>query len=185
MLSLFFDSNAIWFTVPALLGTLLFSIKLILMLVLGDDAGVDVDAGDGGLGIGSEFISVQAFLALLMGFGWGGLGALKGFGWGLGASIGMGVVGAVIMMAILVITMRSMRSLSSSGNIALAALAGKTGDVTVAIPASGKGQGEVRLIVGDRERICYATTDGNELPSRSRVRVARVNADNTVTVEPV
>ncbi len=185
MFATLFDFNAIWFTVPALLGTLLFAIKLGMLLVLGDDGIDDADPTDASFGSTADFFSVQAILAMMMGFGWGGLGALRGFGWSVTASIASGVVGAVIMVGILALAMRGMRSLTSSGNIELAMLQSKTGEVTVTVPPAGKGQGEVRLIVGDRERVCYATSEGAEIPSRARVRVARVNSDNTVTVEPV
>jgi len=184
-LTIFFDSQAIWFTVPALLGTLLFSIKLALLLVLGDDSHAGEDASAGAFGSTADFLSVQALLAMLMGFGWGGLGALRGFGWSMGASIGAAVLGAAFATTILALAMRSVRSLSSSGNIDLTSLEGKTGEVTVSVPAAGKGQGEVRVVLGDRERICYAVSASVEVSSRSRIRVVAINSDNTVTVEPV
>jgi hypothetical protein len=43
----------------------------------------------------------------------------------------------------------------------------------------------VRLILGDREKRCDAVSAGEALPTRTRVKVSGVNADNTVTVERV
>ena len=43
MQELFFGPVAIWFTVPAIAGTVFFSLRTLLMLVGGADTGVDVD----------------------------------------------------------------------------------------------------------------------------------------------
>lgn len=188
MFSQLFEPTTIWFTIPALLGTGLFFIKLLIMLFLGDGGHGDFDLGHTDTGAAAEIFSVQALLAAAMGFGWSGLLALKTFNLSPGLSVLVGVGGAVLLMGIFMAVMRSMRKLSTSGNIELSALAGAMGEVTVAIPAAGKGTGEVRLVIGDRERRCYATqkpTAGEELASRTRVRVSAINPDNTVTVEPV
>jgi hypothetical protein len=86
---------------------------------------------------------------------------------------------------VFVAAMRGMRGLNASGNIELASTAGAAGEVTLTVPAAGAGRGEVRLIVGGRERRCEAISAGAALPTRTRVRVSGVNADNTVTVERV
>jgi hypothetical protein len=99
---------AIWFGVPALVGTVFFSLRMALMLIGGADADAgfdvdvnfdvdvdfDVDVGDvdaisetgGDPGDSTQAfkaLSVQAIAAFVMGFGWAGLGALSGLGWGL------------------------------------------------------------------------------------------------------
>lgn len=188
MLSQLFEPTTIWFTIPALLGTGLFFIKLLIMLFLGDGGHGDFDLGHTDTGAAAEIFSVQALLAAAMGFGWSGLIAHKTFDLTAGPSVLVGLGGSILLMGIFLVVMRSMRKLSTSGNIELSTLTGAMGEVTVAIPASGKGTGEVRLVIGDRERRCYATqksTAAEEIASRTRVRVSAVNPDNTVTVEPV
>ena len=98
MLDALFSSPAIWFTVPALFGTGLFALKLLLMIV---GSSLDTDLGDGHADFhgdhhsdadaGVRLLSVQGVLAFLMGFGWAGLfwtalGGLVVLGLGLGIS---------------------------------------------------------------------------------------------------
>jgi hypothetical protein len=187
MLDALFNGTAIWFAVPALAATGIFFLKLVILLILGDGGGESgaLDIGHTDSGASAEVFSVQAILAFVMGFGWGGLGALLGLKWPVWASILVGVGCGLGMLMLFVMVMRSLRGMSVSGNIELSALKGAMGEVTVGVPAAGRGTGEVRLVIGDRERRCAAVSAGGEVPTRTRVRVVSANADNTVTVEGV
>jgi len=188
MLDAMFNGNAIWFAIPALAATVIFFIKVVFLLTIGDG-----DHGDGGSndlghtnsGTAAEIFSLQAVLAFFMGFGWGGLGSLLSFKWSVWISLIVGVGCGIAMLVFFVGVMRSLRKMSVSGNIELSSLKGATGEVTSLVPVAGKGTGEVRLIVGDRERRCMAVSAGDELPTRTRVRVVATNSDNTVTLEAV
>ena len=177
---------ALWFAVPAFAGTALFTLKLAMLMFGGDsdDPGA-VDATHADSGPAAELFSVGSVLAFLMGFGWGGLSGVLALKWPpvgaamLGIGTGTGMVGLFVLM------MRGLRRLNASGNIELASTAGRSGEVTLAVPAAGGGRGEVRLILGDREKRCDAVSAGEALPTRTRVKVSGVNADNTVTVERV
>ncbi|MFN0010194.1 MAG: hypothetical protein ACKVS8_00975 [Phycisphaerales bacterium] len=184
------QTPAIWFTIPAIVGTLGFGVRLLLMLAAGDghgngQGGADLHA-DHGADHQFELLSVQSVLAFMMGFGWGGLGALRGSGLSPVSSSVLALASGAAMMFLLAFTMRSIRRLSASGNIALDSLTGATGEASMDIPSGttpGRGSGEVRLVIGDRERRCQAVSVGEAIPSRARVRVVTVNSDNTVTVE--
>ncbi|HEX2839529.1 MAG TPA: hypothetical protein VHN77_15535 [Phycisphaerales bacterium] len=196
----FFTGQAIWFTVPAIFGTLAFVVRLFLLGAGGDDGhsgghGADIgthgdvmgatDAMHDGADNLSGFFSVQSFLSFFMGFGWGGLGALKGLGWPWWGAVLLGLVAGLAMVLLLAVVMRNVRRLEASGNIHVRTTLGATGDVYVAVPEKGKGVGEVRLVIGDRQRMVNAVSDGAALPSKTRVKVAAVNPDNTVTVTPL
>lgn len=192
MLDLFFQGHAIWFSVPALLGTLVFTLRLVLMLV-GGDHGIGDHAVDAG-GVGDvhgdsthsfEILSVQSIIAFAMGFGWAGLLALRVFDWSIMASAATAVVGGVAVVWLIAMVMRSMLSLQSSGTIHLDSALGAEGDVYVSVPARGQGQGQVRVVVNNRQRILNAVTDTDGIVSQQRVRVVKVNEDNTVTVAAV
>jgi hypothetical protein len=182
MLDALFSSPAIWFSVPALLGSLGLLAKIGLMFV-GSDADTDVDGAGADSGHLFEVFSLLSAFAFLMGFGWGGLGALKGSGLTIMPAVAVGLAGGLAMVGVMMLVMRAVSRLATSGNISAASLKGATGDVQVAVPAAGAGTGEVRLIIKDREKRCTAVSAGPALPSRTRVRVASVNPDNTVTVE--
>jgi hypothetical protein len=190
-----FSDNALWFTIPAIIGTLVFIGRMLLMSLGGDhgsgDVGThgDVMAGGDAMHDGSShlmgIVSVQSFFAFLMGFGWGGLGAFRGSGmeWWVSALIGAGCGLALVFLLALV--MRQARGLAASGNMPLSATVGAIGEVYVGVPEKGAGAGEVRLVIGERHRMARAVSDGAAMATRTRVRVVGVNSDNTVTVAPV
>ncbi len=191
--AIFFDDNAGWFTIPGLIGTTVFAFKL-LMAFVGDvagglhhDVGVDV-SHDGDLGQHTDpasifrFLSIQSVAAFLMGFGWVGLASLHGSDLGWPASATLGLFGAVAMVWLLGLLLKAVYDLQSSGNVSIRDAAGHEGDVYVSIPGSGGGRGQVRVTIRGRSRTYNAVTDGEELATGTRVRVARVNEDNTLSV---
>jgi hypothetical protein len=195
MLELFFSEAAIWFTVPALLGTLFFGMKVILLALglsghaLGDH--IDVDPGvDGPIDhVGHtdatdifKLISIQAVFSFLMGFGWGGLITYNTTDWGVKGSLPVGVLCGLFTWWLLAMLLRSMMELQASGNISIQQTVGLDGVVYVNVPATGKGRGQVRLIVDGRQRIFDAVSVDEPLNSQTRVQVIKVNGDNTVAV---
>ena len=82
MLDVFFNGVAIWFGVPALSGTALFTVKLALLAMGADhsveahdlphDPGGDPHSDSAGA---FKLLSIQGIVAFIMGFGWGGLAA--------------------------------------------------------------------------------------------------------------
>lgn len=185
---LFFTTPAPWFTVPALIGTAGYLIKLLVGAGhedggLGDGASGDAAGGaSAGSDVGSTALSLHGLFAFLMGFGWGGLACLHGIGWGMPASTAGGLGTGVAFVGVVVAILRGGRRLQSSGNVSLGSLVGLEGEVYTAVPAEGKGLGRVRTVLGDRERFVSATTEGAELPARTRVVIERVNGDNSVLV---
>src|SRR4051794_36534401 len=96
MQELFFGDNAAWYTVPALIGSVFFAFRIVMLLVGAGahDIGIDLhgdvhaDAGgdlhaDGSHGDSShafQVLSLQSIAAFFMGFGWAGLAAYRN-GW--------------------------------------------------------------------------------------------------------
>ena len=195
MIDLLFGPQTIWFGVPALIGTLFFVLRLAMVAAgidLGDgadgDAGVAMDAGvDDGLDHAEsssifKFLSLQTITAFCMGFGWGGLLGLRTFGYDLGGSLAIAVLGGVAFAWFIVWCFQLMYAMESSGNISIRQALGCEGVTASMIPAGGDGTGRVRLTIGDRQRAYGARTEGEAIGMHSRVRVTRVNDDNTVTV---
>ncbi len=190
MLGTLFDTPSLYFTVPGLLG-LVFVIGKTLLTLLGvdtDDPGsVDVATGADGAahGGGVGLLSLQSVMAFLMGFGWAGLLALHPLKWPVFGAIGLGAVVGVGLVFLQAAVWRALFGLQSSGNIEIRQAAGLEGVVYVQVPGQSKGQGQVRVIIDGRQRTFNAVTPhAGSLESQTRVRVVRVNADNTLTVEP-
>jgi len=186
MLDLFFSGGAGWFTVLAATGTSVFVLRLV-MLFLGAHAGGDVHADvphDTHTDPGSAFkaLSLQSIAAFMMGFGWGGLGALKGSGLGLTPTLLIAAASGVAMVWVLALMLKGLHDLQSSGNVLPTDSIGSEGDVYANVPGNGGGSGQVRITIGTRQRIYNASTDSDPLPTGTRVRVVGVNNDNTLTV---
>lgn len=189
MIDTLFEGQALWFSVPALAGTGVFLLLLVLMFVGADGAdGLDGDPGaalDGADSSGAfEILSVQGISAFLMGFGWVGIGGMFGAEWAPQTCMGAGVVGGISMVWLLGSLLNVVRGLESSGNISIAQAVGRTGEVYANIPERGAGQGQIRLVLSKRQRTYNAVSVGPELPTRQRVVVLEVNDDNSLTVGP-
>lgn len=185
MIDLLFGPIAVWFTIPAIVGTAFFLGRMVLMAVGGLD-GLDAldaaDALDGDVGFDDsgdafEVLSLQTIAAFMMGFGWGGLAAFRGSGLPLPIAVTVGLVVGIAMVWILARVLRFVMGLQSSGTLPLYHALEATGTVYAEIPGEGQGTGEVRIVIGDRERFFFATTRGESLPRDTVVRVVEVDAE--------
>ncbi len=152
-----------------------------------DAAGADA-AGEASAELGDstqafKALSIQAIAAFVMGFGWGGLGALNGLGWPLAGSIAFAILCGSGMVWLLGKLLRFVYGLQSSGTVEMYRALETEGTVYTQIPARAAGMGRVRLIIGDRERYYKAITDGDALPRDAKIRVVEINdEDNSVKV---
>ncbi len=187
MLEIFFSDGAIWFGIPALLGTGLFALKLLLLILGGDHGGETI--GEGAVGDvhadssgAFTVFSVQGLITFAMGFGWAGLAALHFTDWGHLGVLSTAIAGGMLAAWLMLTAMRAMFELQSSGNISIDSCVGLQGTVYVGVPASGAGRGQVQLVVDGKQRIFNAVTTGGELPTGTRVSVVGANNDNTISV---
>ncbi len=202
MLGGLFDQGLLLFTIPALLGTLVFVLKLGMMAVAGvggdlDASAPDVDMDvDADVDLGEEvesgdsteafkLLSLQSVAAFLMGFGWGGVAGRLGMDLSMPLSLLIGVGFGLVLVWMLGLLMKAVYDLQSSGNVRIDDAMGSEGTVYVRVPEDGKGRGQVRVVIDDRARIYDAVSDGAEIPTSSPVRVVSVNDDRTLTVTPV
>ncbi len=197
-MDLLFSGEALWFTAPAIAGTLFFLIRLVMLAFggIGDagDAGMDTGfdpAGDphgamhhGDSGAAAQFLSVQGVTVFLMGFGWTGYAVLAGLGWTKSAAAGIGLIGGALLVLLVGFLFRGVRRLEASGTLDIRGAVGTVGEVYANVPARGQGSGQVRLVMEQRERIVNAVSAGEALPTRTRVKIVTVNDDRTVTVQP-
>lgn len=202
MLGGLFQQETLFFTIPALLGTGVFLVRLGLMAIGGVadgvdgvdldvdldvdadvDLGVDVEAGDSTHAF--ELLSVQSIAAFLMGFGWGGVGGLLGFDWSFPMSLLLGAGFGAGMVWLLGLLMKAMYDLQSSGNVRIQDTVGSEGTVYANVPAKGAGRGQVRVVVNEQARIYNAVSDGDAIVTSSNVRIVRANEDHTLTVTRV
>jgi len=195
-MDLFFGGNAALFGVTAVIGTLFFLGRTILMLVAGDldthhDLGFDSGHAGGGADTGDhpdsdtsfKILSIQAIAAFLMGFGWGGLTAVRGWGLPWLVGVGVGLATGTAMTWLLAKMLRWIARMQSSGSLPMEAALYEEGIVYVTVPERRLGRGVVRVVVDERLQYYPAVTDGDLLQTQTAVRITSVNDDHTLTVE--
>lgn len=177
-------SSALWFSVPAIAGTVYFLIQLV-MGQLGGDLDADLDFGDSATGSEFRVLSLQTLSAFCMGSGWMGLATLNLTSIGFGGSVVVALLSGVGVAWLLITAMKGLLRLQSSGNVSLSSAVGETGRVYVLIPPAGQGRGRVQVVVQGRQIEFNAVQRGdNAISSRTPIRV--VDADessNTLIVE--
>ena len=176
------------YTVCAAAGGTLVLVQVVLQ-TLGLFGEVDIDTdtddfdADGHGNVLFGMLSFKALCAFAAIFGLVGLIMLNqdtSFGARVGVAVGSGVVGMFVVASL----MRGLSKLQSSGTLDLNNAIGKTGSCYLRIPANGKGAGKVTIEVQGRAVELAARTEGEEIPTGTRVRVISVDSDNTVGVQP-
>ena len=199
-----FEQESLFFTIPALVGTFVFVLKLGLMTIAGVGGDLDADAPDMDMAVDVDtdvdlghdveagdstaafnLLSLQSIAAFLMGFGWGGVAGRLGLEWPFPMSVLLGVGFGVALVWLLGMLMKAVYDLQSSGNVRIQDAVGTEGVVYANVPGRGDGRGQVRVIIDERARIYNAISDGDPITTSSRVRVVRVNEDHTLTVTAV
>lgn len=209
MISQLSSSPSIWFTIPALVGTVFFALRL-AMALMGLDFAEGADGDGGGFGdLGDDavdlsveegidhaettsvfkFLSIQTVTSFAMGFGLGGLMALHTLGLGIVPASLVAIAIGFAFAWFIVWLLKMMYAMESSGNVSIKDAIGAEGTTTSTIPAkdapTGNGVGRVRITVGDRQRAYAARSEGDAITMGARIRVVHVNSDNTVTVSRI
>ncbi len=194
MMDILFSPNALWFTVPALVGSGFLLMQIMLGELGGDaesalelDADFEADLAADDPGGEFRLLSLQSISAFGIGYGWVGLAALKALDLGFTGSVMVGVVAGVGVAWAFVLLSRSILRLQSSGNVTLRDVEGKLGDVYITVPPAGKGNGRIKVAVHNSHYEYNAIQQGDEpIVTHTRVRIVRGNqSTNTVTVESI
>ncbi len=192
MMDFLFADHAPWFTAPALLGTGFLFIQLVLGELGGDGAlDMDLDVDIDGDHPGAEFgwLSVQSISAFFLGYGWIGFAAYRFLDVGFTGSAIIGVLAGVGVAWLMVWLLRSFLKLQNNTNVSITQARGMVGEVYVTVPESGKGRGEVVLVINNSRHSYFAIQDGENagepITTHSRVKVRDVDtASNILIVEP-
>jgi len=191
MLDSLFNNGGIWFSIPAIIGSLYFLMQIVLGGI-GGDAGLDVDIDfDGDIGAGGapgvEFgvLSAQTLSAFFMGSGWMGFAALRLLDVGMTGAVVIAIASGVFFGWMIMKVMQAMMKLQNSANVSISETVGLGGNVYIRIPPEGQGTGRVTVILGTRQRRFSAVQTGSDIiESRTSVTVTDANTStNTLTVE--
>lgn len=184
-----FSDSTVYFVMGSI-GTALFLIKALLMLIGGDGDGdfdLDVD-GDGGIevhGGGFTLFSLLSILAFMMGAGWMGLLCRQDFGLGSALSALIACAFGFALMLFASLGMLAMTRLQQAGKYDVANSLGKIAKVYLTIPEAGQGTGQIQLNLDGRSSLLTAVSNGAKIESFASVKVIEVRDDEVVVVERV
>ena len=178
-----FGVDAVIYGVLALLGTLLFVLRLGLAFFGGIDSDFDLDV-DAGTDATFGFVSVLSILAFFMGAGWMGLTCRVS--WDVG-HLGSGLAATgfgTLMMLLASALMYGVKKMGREVHYDVKTAIGHTAQVYLTIPAKGKGRGQVTVTVSGRKKVLPATSTGKEIKAFTAVKVVAVEDDDSFIVEP-
>jgi membrane protein implicated in regulation of membrane protease activity len=193
----------------AVLGGILFVVRLVLQFV-GGDGGSDYDAGGADIGdihvdgdfsghvdgdlaghaggdahdayLSFKILSFQGLTAFFMMFGLVGLAMSRQSGYNDTACLAVATAAGLGTVWIIAQIFRKAGSLQASGNINLSNAVGQEGEIYLTIPADGTGK--AKITIQDRLRIYNAIAqDKTEIRTGQRVRVVSVTPQDVLVVE--
>jgi len=173
-----------FFLLCAILGTLLFFGKVVLMVShgLGDNDLHDVDSASGAEGA-FKLLSLNAITGFFMMFGWIGLACLKQFNLSAAISTIAAFIAGLVTMILAAKLFSSARKLVSQGaQFDINALVGTTANVYQRIPASGIGRVQVAVASGTIELDAISEYKA-QIESFEKVEIVRVVDSKTVSVK--
>ena len=179
-----FGTDAAFYFVMAVAGTLLFLLRLGLTAIGGDaDGDLDMDAG-GDSDASFSFFSVLSVLAFFMGAGWMGLACRVDWGLGSLATAFMAGGFGLAMMGFASVLMAGTRRLNTTIEYKAESAVGATARVYLSIPEKGEGHGQIEVSVSGRRKIMEAVSNGPAIKAFADVTVVDVRDDDMFIVEP-
>lgn len=169
----------------AIVGSAIFVLQLVLLLVGidSDVADIDFDAGDTlDLGGGLSLFSIKSLINFVVGFGWGGV-CLSNSIENKGVLVLVALLVGLFLAWLYLFLYKKVRRLESNGAFNIVNCEGKVADVYLRIPAARSGQGKIQISINGSVHEIAAITDGNELPSGSKVTVVEIIDKSLVRVK--
>ena len=177
--------DAVIYAGMAVIGSVLFAIRMGLMLILGVDSDFDLDLDDPGDAGGYGLLSILSITAFLMGAGWMGFLAQTTMGWDAVASALLALPSGAVLMVLAASMMLVMQKAAHHVEYNPATAVGHVGTVYMSIPEKGQGNGQVRVPVQGRTVIVDAVSTGPAIASFQDVRVVAARDEKTLVVEPM
>lgn len=169
----------------AIISSAFFLVQTI-MAFLGLDADTDDGAGfeDVEMGGVSGYFSFRNLVNFMLGYGWGGIvlhDVIPNLMWLQVAALGIGVLFVIIFVVIL----RQIMKLSTDKTFHIEETIGLIADTYLRIPGEKKGSGKVMVSVRGSMHEIEAITEGEAIPTGSKVRVVKAIGTDLLEVERI
>ena len=158
----------------------------------GDSSGADGDISSGHTGhegtLGQAGIfslfTLRNFINFFLGFGWGGISFAPVIQ-SKSLLVLVSFLCGLLFVAVFVVMLRAMLKLEKSGNFHIKDCVGQTANVYLRIPAAHQGSGKIQISINGSVYELNAFTDGDFLPTGTRVRVISVIDSGSLLVEKI
>ena len=183
----------------AIVVSVVFLVQMTLTLIgLGDtDAGGDVgdlDTGGADMGDGNgdtmdtggaiQLFTIRNTVNFLLGVGWGGVCLSSVIGNRLLLAVAAILCGC-IMVGAFILMYKQLMKLEGNGSYRIEESVGQVCEVYLRIPADMSGSGKVQVSFHGSVQELPAQTEGDAIPSGTKVRVTRVIEKAILIVEPL
>jgi hypothetical protein len=153
----------------------------------------DIDSGDADVDFSTDtdslddagsmhLLSIRNIFYFLLGFGWAGISLWNTIPDTIVLTAAAVLVGC-LFVAVFIFLFRQMMKLQSNGAFNVNDAVGKLCDVYLRIPGQNQGQGKVQISFNGSVQELDARTQGQPLPSGTKVRVLRVIDKKVLEVE--
>lgn len=171
----------------AIVSSIVFLIQTIVSLIgIGDfETDLDVGGGDGMDSSGfSDLLSMRNAINFLLGLGWSGVCFYDRISNGFILAL-VSIIFGLAFVAIFIYVFKKMMKLESNGAFDINTAMGKTCDVYLRIPANRAGTGKVQISFNGSVQELDAVTDGEMIPSGSKVTVVEILNNKILRVEKI
>lgn len=168
----------------AVVASLIFLVQMVLTLIGMDSSDMDVDfdgANTMDLGGGLNLFTIKNFIGFLVGFGWAGVCFYNSITSSI-LLILVAVIVGLLFVGIFVVIYKQTKKLEHNGAFQIDEVKGTTVSVYLRIPAQGSGKGKVQVSQNGSVHELDALTDGEEIPSGTKVKVVEIVDNETVKV---
>lgn len=152
------------------------------------DADTDVSSGhaghEGTLGSAGIFslFTLRNFINFFLGFGWGGISFAPVIQ-SRTLLVLTAIVSGLLFVTVFVFMFRALMKLEKNGNFKIQDCVGHTASVYLRIPARREAAGKVQVSINGSVHEINAFTDGDFLPTGSRVKIVEIIDSGSLLVE--
>ena len=152
------------------------------------DADTDVSSGhtghEGTLGSAGIFslFTLRNFINFFLGFGWGGISFAPVIQ-SRTLLVLTAIVSGLLFVTVFVFLFRALMKLAKNGNFKIQDCVGHTASVYLRIPARREAAGKVQVSINGSVHEINAFTDGDFLPTGSRVKIVEIIDSGSLLVE--
>ena len=154
------------------------------------DADTDVSSGhaghEGTLGSAGIFslFTLRNFINFFLGFGWGGISFAPVIQ-SRTLLVLTAIVSGLLFVTVFVFLFRALMKLEKNGNFKIQDCVGHTASVYLRIPARREAAGKVQVSINGSVHEINAFTDGDFLPTGSRVKIVEIIDSGSLLVEKI